>query len=487
VANAEKANEQMEIARRNAKQAEINAKEAKGKHDKAVTQMVNFVKYVHNRMVNKKGPAGASPELMQLRTDMLSRLRLSLLAVAHEMDKNWISTFGEVRTYQQMGDLMKQLGQGGEALRLYRQGYETSRKVSEEQPDNDTARGNMGLMRLAEGDILLELDGDGLAALASYKAGRDLHQEILVHRRSPDYTDLEIKKLLAFGDCRLSKASLSLGDPTAARRYLQECRAYRSEWTKAEPTNGNAWGYLAEAHLWLATAAWHLGDRKRMEEHFGESLRICEDLARQNPRDFSLRSDLAEIYGMRGDAQLRLGNPAEAEKDYRRALQHMQAVVTRDPDDISQLPLLAQTHERLGGLAVRQGNRAEAAKQYEPALQLRGELLRIGPNNLAWQINRALALARCGKHAEAIPEADKLRQRAARSPELLLQLARCYADCAALDTPQKRPCTAKALEAVQAATQKEYRDAIALETDPELELLRPEPAYKTLLATVKAR
>src|SRR5262249_43830647 len=108
-------------------------------------------------------------------------------------------------------------------------------------------------------------------------------------------------------------------------------------------------------------------------------------------------------------------------------------------------------------------------------------------SNLPWQAARLLALARCGRRAEASAGAAKLRPRAAGRPELLLQLARCWAVCSAPDGPDQASDRKQALEALEAATEKDYRAPVYLETDPELGLLRGEASYQAALARVKAR
>jgi tetratricopeptide (TPR) repeat protein len=451
------------------------------KHDESITLTVDVAQRLVNRMRSKKQ---SNPD--RLRTDMLDLVRQRVLAAVKEMDEQGTSTFGDVRTYQVLGNSMKWLGLGKDALGLYRQGYERAKQVSVLQPDNDTARGNMGLLRLAEGDIFLELYGDARTALACYQQGRKLHDEVHDHPRNHDYTEVKARFLLSLGACRLGQAYLALGDPATARESFEECRAHREAWTAAEPGNGEAQSWLAEPHLWLGTVAWHFGDAQGVEEHFGKCVTTCERQA-EDPNDFSAKEDLANIYGARGDAQLRLGKVTAAAESYQLALRHIQAVMTHDPDNSYQVPLLALTHERVASLAARRGNRAEAERHSREALQLREALVQIEPNNLAWQASYVLALARCGQHAEAAAGAEKLQKQAPHSPELLLQVARCYAVCASLDTPRKQDHMAKALAACKAATPDNYRDATVLETDPELEGLRREPAFQAIVAAVKSR
>jgi hypothetical protein len=95
-----------------------------------------------------------------------------------------------------------------------------------------------------------------------------------------------------------------------------------------------------------------------------------------------------------------------------------------------------------------------------------------------------LTLARCGKHAEASRRADELRGQAGQSPELLLQLARCHAVCAAAAEP-KKDHTTKALEALQALAALDFRDPVLLRTDPDLASLQKEPAFRAVLGKME--
>jgi serine/threonine-protein kinase len=488
LANEAEAKENERQAKANERQANINADEAKNKHELGIDITIDFVSGLFKQMKDKRLDARHGPELANLRRYMVDQLRQQMLRAVRTMDQRKVSNFGEVRSYQRLGDLMRDLGQGAEAMRLYRKGQEVGEHLRDKFPNSDVSRGNIGNILLAQAFVRLELDGDAQSALAAYNQARELFHEILARPRDERNPPLARRKfLLSLADCGLGMASVSLGDPAAACRYLDECRTLREEITRDNPRNLGFRSYLGQAHQWLGIVAWRLGDAGRMEQHFGKAVAIGEDVARLEPADFSLRRDLAEIYGFRGDAQMRLGTIEQAETSYKQALRHMQDLVKHDPNAVYPLPLLALTYERLAGLALRRGDRAEADKQYRTALALHDELMQIEPNNLAWRASHVLALARCGKHEEAAVSAEKLWKRAPRSTELLLQVARCFAVCAALDTPRKKMYTWKALDALREAVKEKYRDATALVTDPELGLLRQEAAYQSLLAAVKRR
>jgi len=65
-----------------------------------------------------------------------------------------------------------------------------------------------------------------------------------------------------------------------------------------------------------------------------------------------------------------------------------------------------------------------------------------------------------------------------------LQIARCYATCAAAATPPKPEYVKLALAAVQTAAGADYRDARALQTDPDLEPVRETATFQEILAKV---
>jgi eukaryotic-like serine/threonine-protein kinase len=496
--NAGEATYQAGLAQQNQKKAEHealiavqNETRAKETADRTVKQMVDLGKSVHNRLQSKRLSVAAAPEVRRLREDVLAMLRQSLVLVSQKIEAAGTTTFAELAIYQEFGDLLTKLGQAQEAARVHQQGYDLAKRLSEREPNNDLARANWGVMIQRLGDVALDVNGDARSARSHYTEALDLHRQILAHPRSQHRTGLQSKIALSHVDVRLGQALLALGQPAAARESLQEGLTYRQAWAQglaeADQKSAEPRSYVMEARMWLGIASWHLADTQSMQEHFAQALHIGESLAQQFPQYFPFKADLAEVQGAFGDAQLRSGKVDEAETSYRDSLRNLELVIAHDPDDPSQLALLALTHERLGTVSARLGRSAEAEKHYQEALQSRSEWLQIEPSNVPRQTAYLLALARSGKPVEAAQEAMKLRPRVAHSTELLLQLARCFAMCAAQDAAQKQQHVERALDALRAALGDDYRDHIALQTDPCLEPLHPEKEFQQLIAQVKAR
>jgi predicted Zn-dependent protease len=148
--------------------------------------------------------------------------------------------------------------------------------------------------------------------------------------------------------------------------------------------------------------------------------------------------------------------------------------------------LTALTHERLGVLARLQKADDEAKKRFQESLKIREELAKLEPNNLSWLGAYAVALARAGRSTDAINSAQMLFDRKPGA-ELLLQVARCRALCAAAETDSTRKAEliTKSLAALQAAVSAGWKDSSTIETDPDLIVLRDDAAYRELLTGLK--
>jgi predicted Zn-dependent protease len=160
--------------------------------------------------------------------------------------------------------------------------------------------------------------------------------------------------------------------------------------------------------------------------------------------------------------------------------------VAHNPDGIFRQPLLALTHERQALLAARAGDASQAREHYEQARKVRAELLEVEPNNVSWRAALALTLAHCGQTADAATHAAEVAKQAPESVALLLQVARCYAACAAAaEADERRRFQELALEAARSATAGDFRDPVLLRTDPELAPLADLPQFAELLAQLK--
>jgi tetratricopeptide (TPR) repeat protein len=427
------------------------------------------------------------PEIKQFRGVVLADLKNGMQNASSKLKKTATTAALDLAQAQVMGDMHMRLGQSKEAREAYERGHKAAKRKAEQEPDNDRARANLGVMEQRLGDLALQLRGDARTALEHYQAARKLREDILLRPRGKQYSQLDMKRLISHDDIHVGEALLALGRPAEARKYLTESLRYREEWVKADPKSGEALSFVTEARMWLGDAFWRLNEGKRAEEHFTRALAICQDLLKKDKESNLLMTDLAEMSGMYGDALFRLGRVDEAEQRYLESLQALRQAMAGNPDDISRQPLLALTHERLGLAADRLKKQAEAKKHHKEAQQLRLELWQVDPGNLSRQTALVVGLARAGDHGQAVRLATTIWPRMKQSTELMLRLARVYAICAALNPAGKAKLVTQALEALAAATRDDYRDHVALATDPDLEVLRSESAFAALLTRIRGK
>jgi hypothetical protein len=142
-----------------------------------------------------------------------------------------------------------------------------------------------------------------------------------------------------------------------------------------------------------------------------------------------------------------------------------------------------------GTAARRLNDAAGADKCFRACLQIRNELAARDPRNDRARMDLILVLPHCGEHEQAANLAETLRSGRQNDRELLLIIARCYAQCAAAvsgDTPLAARYKQKALESLKAAVARGYSDIMMLESAPDLDPVRGRPEFKELLEKVKS-
>lgn len=484
--NEEKASREALIARQSEAQAVESASVAKKQHEESVRLLLGLGDALQQKLQSRRELLQA-PELRALQSDVLDLVRQSMTSLANDIEESKVTDFAMAGTCDKLGELLFRLGHTEDALRQFDHAYQLVLRVAEAKPGDDLPRGNLALMSMKKGRMLLALN-DADAARACFQEACKLRQEVVDHPGDHAFTDLQNNEQMSHFHLDLGQAELALGQPAEAREQFLAAFAEREAWVNALPRDLFAPGYvsatsfLSEAYLYLGIVGWHLGDADFCQAYFRKSLTLCQELADRFPQDFSFRRDLAEVYGAYCEAKLRLGLDHDARTAIERALEHLRVVIDHSPDDVSLLPLLALTYERMGAVAERLGEKPEAAQNYREARKVREDLLLVDANNPAWQAASALTLAHCGEHAAAADQIAKLAARFPKSVAVQLQAARCYAVCAAQAPEAERPAyRQRAIEALRSATSGDFRDPVLLRTDPCLDSLVAEPDVSRMI------
>ena len=497
------ADEKTEDAKRSEEKAKQETIKANIEKEKAIVQTekqretakqatlgtIQFLKRLYATMQSKQLTIAASPEIQKMRANILNDIRNSVENVRRKIESVASDTFTELLEAEMVAEMLMKLGHTEEPRQLLNSARKSIAMKVEKEPNNDRARGNMGIIELKLGDVALNMEGDAHRALTHFLAARDLHEEIRLHPKNDDFKPFQIKITLAHDNVRAGRAYVALGQAGKAKPLFEEALKYFTEWLDSAPKDRRTEpsGYVFETQMMLGIASSYLGDAKGVDEHFVIALGIGKELLTTFPDHLPFKIDNADAKGAYGDALLSLGKSNEAQKQYLESLNHLNEYYAKLPDDIAQQPLLALAHERLGRINMLLKNEAEARGHYKVAMQLRKELWEIEGTNLWRQIGYVLAMARTGERANSVRLANTIGPRMVKSPELMLMVARCYAIFATDGSMDRKKYIEQSINALKVATGDDFKDAVVLEKDPEFSALREEPEFRDLIAKIKAR
>jgi serine/threonine-protein kinase len=491
---AEEALANAETARRNAERASASEalarnqqRGAQGIAQDAIGHMIHLGEQVMRRLRAKHDPAQTEAEWVRLRGDLLSMLQKEIVPLAERIEGQSVSPFAFATFHQRLGDLLRKLGEPEDARRSYQQAYDRIAKVAHDQPNNDKARANLGVMLMLLGDLALDQGGDAARARDEFGRAWKLQEEVSLHPRSGNYTKADNHRILSGIALKQGIAELYLGLPGLARERFEQALEHRQAWTEVEPANVSAESFLSEAETWLGVAFSHSGDWENARRHLDAALEICETLADRYPQHLSFKGDLASVHGEEGAALGRTGRDEEAEKALNESLSYSHEVLARDPENTAQRLVTAQDSEGLASLAQKRGKHNDAVRLWRVGLEIRSDLAQLETHNVPAQAALAVALAHSGRTDEALKKAEELLKSNADRPAVLLPLARCFAACAVGGTndADRRRAKALALDALSAAIGNGYRDPIAIRTEADFSQLLSEPMFQKLVDGIK--
>ncbi len=336
-------------------------------------------------------PSYMAPEQAEgrINEDVMAMLLKEMVPMAERIEGQGVTSFAVAASHQSLGDLLRRFARGEEARRQYRQGADLLERIIAEQPDNDQARGNLGVIFLLLGETALDLDGDARLAHDEFHHSWSIQDEIALHPRSNSYTAVDNHRILSGIELKLGMAELALGHPAEAVEWCKKAVGDRIAWSDAQPQNVSARSYLSESELWLGIALSHHGVWPPAHDHFEQAIQICEALSRQFPNDSTFHSDLAEVFGNYADALVRFGKLDDAEKAYNRSLREALLALARSPDDAGRRQIAADAHDRLGSCLARRGQNTAADEHLKATLAVRAELAELEPGNLPRQAAHA--------------------------------------------------------------------------------------------------
>ncbi len=398
--------------------------------------------------------------------------------------------------HMQLGELLWGLNRRGEAEQEYKKAGEYSERAFQADPTSDKAKANIAANNNRMGDVELFYHKRLEPARKLYEAALPLWQGLA-------------DKMVAFPDgdpalpplerISLIDAEVAVGD-TCDRMGIVSLRfdfdyAKAEEWfTKSlEIRKRHVEKYPSYAHRVALGASYiYLAELALQHDEPDKALKLHEELLKQREATFAergwslkARRELADAQGKLGDDLMLARRNDEGHKLYVASRDLFQQVQAAEPDDPVYRGLAAHAHYRCGTSFLRIGDPKAARHEFEEGLKIRQAVYSAVEDEQQkrnMQPQLMLALARCGRTAEAAAMAANVRENLGVMPVHLAEAGSCFGLCmanvgdgkpAAELTPEAKQLRKQyldlALACFEEARQKKYDDILFLESDADIE------------------
>jgi serine/threonine-protein kinase len=434
----------------------------------------------------------ATPETIEFKRYMMQTALEGAQQVSKRGEGSTSLAATQAAAHMQLGQMFRQLGKSKEALAQFRKVYEIAKARVVLKKGTDASRRNLALALVNLADMEKEIGRNMQAALAQNQEALALWEDIDRHPKADEnglgLTKKEdVKAGMAEVNTRVGVTYGRLGDPARGTPYFRKALAIRRQRSQQEPGNLGLRLDLARSLLAVGDNGFRVEDTATSVASFNECLGIVEDVFRQKPKILAVKQELARACSLKGDYHLRVGENEVARTLFERALALTKELVAADAKKFDYQWDLANAHYRLGLLALRTKDAEGARAQFESCRAVREKLAAQDPGNDRRRMELMLALSHCGKHAEAAAIAMKFLG-GVTDGELLIDVTRCYAQCAAGvpgDDGLRQRYTQEALRALDKALKQGYRDVVYLNTEVDLDPLRTQEGFGRLLEVIR--
>jgi serine/threonine-protein kinase len=427
------------------------------------------------------------PDLQPLRRELLD-IALEKLKQASPKTEARISLNDGVLAARQfeLGLLLWEEGETAKAGEAFGQAEAIYAAQARADPEDPMPRAMQAQVLMWLGRVALRQNGRAADARAYYARADALLADIEKGPPHEKPSPADVKNLRADALVTLGANTVN-EDPRAALDYYRAALRLRQELADLDNSEG-ARAQLARMYVLVGGLEFGQGNVKAAEELGTRAVEIRRQLADATPDDAQRQRDLAGARLRLGGLYLRTGRPEQAAREYRPAADALDQVAKEDPKNVHLQEDLARARYDEGTAALRWGDGPRAAEKFAASLKIR-EALAGKSQDVSVQKELMLSLARCGEDRRAADIARRLREKYGDDAGQLYDVACCYAICAGPATANAKARTQYrdlALDVLEQAVERGYRDAGNMETDPDLDAVRDEPRVKELLKKLRA-
>jgi tetratricopeptide (TPR) repeat protein len=445
----------------------------------ALDALMSLVGDVQNQMRD-------APGLQPLRQKLLKTAMEKLQKVVDNADANKDVHAAYVNMAVariNFGELYKELGETEKAFAQYQEANQIFAAIAEKNPDSNAAKGNLAASCTTLGGMAVEMLGDLDKGREYYRRAVDLRKYVVEHPQGEKSADA--RRNLAEAYSRLADI---LMDPAKQKDYYTKTLDLSREWLAQQTNKVFANVAISGMYRDLAGACFGLRETAAAKDYYEKCLRLCEESIRLN--NFSLFAHFYLGYTQErfGDLYLRTGNASQAKDLYGKAMAKYEQLAKQNPQAQFIKIADARAHYKLATALLRLGEAKTAGAHFRDSLGIYEVEAKASPQNMVLKKSLMVTLARCGNHARATEIAETVRKRSPKDEESLVKVACCYALCASDGTGSPPPDRktqeqhrAKALDALRQAVTNNYRDVVAIETEPDLDPIREDPRLKTVV------
>ncbi|HWU91482.1 MAG TPA: serine/threonine-protein kinase, partial [Kofleriaceae bacterium] len=280
----------------------------------------------------------------------------------------------------QIGDLRRNVGKLGDALREYtearslrqRASSQTASRPSEETIELSTSHLKIGSIHQARGESALALTeyGEALRLLKAQLASR------------PDDVDVK-EKVLKVQDA-LADLHRLLGDLKRAAETYQEAILLWNGLVQRDPQNTE---WKRRRGITLADLGFTLldsGDFKSGLEQLDRAIESQQQLTARDPKNTAWIMDLSQSYTRAGDGYIYIGVIDEGIARYNASLELRSKLAQREPAHAPYPRSVAWAYSKLGNAYASKNELPRALEAHEKALEIRAKLVGDAPSQVGF-------------------------------------------------------------------------------------------------------
>jgi eukaryotic-like serine/threonine-protein kinase len=384
------------------------------------------------------------------------------------------------RACQALGQQNLELNRIEDAMKQFGRMAEIIEQLASVTPNDPWARVRLGRTKRQLGNIAHEKLGDSARAIKYINEAIKIDEECV--EKWPDVEP--IKRDLANSLGQLAGIEMALGHLDKAREIYDREEDVRESFSSGLRNSSESRRELAGLYEKLAELCLRMTQKDEGRQYYDRSAALRDGVLAEQPDFWPAIYDRARSYNNAAVLYFPKGDdPASARALHQKALELIDKRAQADPENFETKKVLAETLYYVATTALYSGDNKASADGYERCLKLRLELA-SEPKAKMSQIDVMLALARCGKHAEAAKIAEMLVATPPRDEELYFFSACGYALAAgtAGNAALARQYVGKAVECLRKGKERGWADVASLETDPDLAPIRNDPAFQALLA-----